>query len=55
MIAAYRLGYYLAISIPQFAPTRARWAAPHLGLVRCYRYCSKHGLKILLPFLTKSQ
>ena len=30
-------------------------AATHLGLVRCYRYCSKHGLKILLPFLTKSQ
>jgi hypothetical protein len=24
MIVAYRLGYYLAISIPQFASTRAR-------------------------------
>jgi hypothetical protein len=31
MIVAYRLGYYLAISIPQFAPKRARWR--HLILV----------------------
>ena len=30
-------------------------AATHLGLVRCYRYCSKHGLKILLPFLTRTE
>jgi hypothetical protein len=30
-------------------------AAGQLGLVRCYRYCSKHGLKILLPFLARTE
>jgi hypothetical protein len=30
-------------------------AAGHLGLVRCYRYCGRHGLKILLPFLTRTE
>jgi len=55
MIAAYRLGYYLAHFDPSIHIHARSLAATHLGLVRCYRYCSKHGLKILLPFLTRTE
>ena len=43
MIVTYRLGYYLAVN--DFGPSiRRRYArtlaAAHLGLARCYGYCS---------------